>query len=104
MPLMVSDARPFPTEPRTNVESLDWMSWLACGYTSLGASGPSTRGIGGSAPRTIGVGTTTGAVAGVDLHATRITASACASRHVRCPGKRARIGAEGGAFRMLRAR
>ena len=47
-PLIVSDARPLPTEPKMKFESRDSMRCCAGGYTTLIASGPSTIGIAGS--------------------------------------------------------
>src|SRR5262245_16392773 len=41
-PLIVSDARPLPNEPKMKLESRTGMGWFADGKTTLGTSGPST--------------------------------------------------------------
>src|SRR6185436_19769566 len=64
-PLTVAIARPFPTEPRMNVESREAIIWLAWGYTTRGARRPSTRGIAGSTGLTVRAASAgVGAVAG----------------------------------------
>src|SRR5512141_2107834 len=66
VPLIMSDASPLPTLPKTKFESFDWMSWFAGGYTTLIAKGPVTRGTSGSEGFTDGTGarSTTGGGAG----------------------------------------
>ena len=44
---MARVACPLPTEPKMKFESRTGMTWFASGYTTLGASGPSTSGMGG---------------------------------------------------------
>src|SRR5262245_53610300 len=68
---MLTVARPSPTEPKMKFESLDVSCWLGLGYTTLIASGPSTRGISGSGGAVAGAAAVSfaglGAVAGAAL-------------------------------------
>ena len=54
-PLIVSDARPLPTEPKMKFESRTAIDWFGAGKTVLGASGPSVSGIVGSGGAARGV-------------------------------------------------
>jgi hypothetical protein len=56
IPLMVSAASPFPTDPKMKLESFDWISWPEEGYTTLIANGPVTCGTGGRAVFAAGTG------------------------------------------------
>src|SRR6185437_2510945 len=45
---MLSEARPFPMDPKMKLESREAISAPEFGYTTFNASGPSTSGTGGS--------------------------------------------------------